>query len=487
MFLRKRFCLGLAAVTVIAGGSPVAAASGGAPAPNTCVVDVAPTAEMPMALNVTLRCAMSGGLTLRANSAQQAGFVGRVSDSGEREVPQETRLWRVPGDPSGIVTARYRFELDAYLDETNNDIDGMRRGGVRALLLGGWLLQPLSSERPLALSIAVDLPAGQNFAAGLPRSEDRYKLQDPVRLAGYTVFGQFEPIVVTVPPPPGEDNAAIHLVLLDANYAATPQQYADWVRQSARAIATYFDGFSSTRTLIVGFPARGRGVQFGRVVPSGGVTMALRLGIDEQARDLYQAWVLIHEMIHTAMPYVVGRGAWFMEGMATYLEPIIRSRVGWKSEDDVWREWIDNMPRGIGALAESGLLSSSGRGATYWGGALFMLLSDIEMRRVSGNKMGLEDCLRAVLRNVGNTTARVTVEGMIEACDKATGGSTMADMARRYVYKATPLDLMALWRDLGVALVDGKIVYDDAAPLASVRKAIVRGMRPPVLVPMGPA
>jgi hypothetical protein len=368
----------------------------------------------------------------------------------------------------------------------------MRRGETRALLLGGWLLQPIASEQPLSLAIAVRLPPGQNFAAGLTQRDGRYLLTGvPVRFAGLTVFGKFAPIRVPVPMPsylaqqPGQ--AHVDLVMLDARYAATQQNYAEWVRQSAQAIATYFDGFSAPQALIVGFPARGAGVQFGRVTPGGGVTIALRLGVDEPARELYQAWVLIHEMIHTAMPYVDGRGTWFMEGMATYLEPVIRSRVGWKSEDEVWREWIDNMPRGVSALSESGLLSSSGRGAIYWGGALFMLLSDIEIRRSTANKLGLEDCLRAILKRGGNTTTRVSLDEMIGSCDAAVGGSAMQELAKRYVYKATPIDLVALWRELGVALVDGKIVYRDDAPLAAIRKVIVRGTRPAQLVPMGPA
>ncbi len=314
----------------------------------------------------------------------------------------------------------------------------------------------------------------------------------PVRFSGYSVFGTFQPQVVAVPPPPSnqaadKNNAHIDVVMLDASYAATPQQYAEWVGQSARAIATYFDGFSSVHTLLVIFPSRGDSIQYGRVVPGGGVTVILRAGTAEKARDLYGEWVLVHEMIHTAAPFVDGNGTWLMEGMATYIEPIIRSRVGWKSEDDVWHEWLANMPRGVSPLAEVGLQKDDSRNAYYWGGGLFMLLSDVEMRRTTGNKYGLEDCLRAVLKNVGNAATRITVPQMIAACDKAVGGTVMADMAKRYVYKATPFDLNALWRDLGVALVNGQIVYDDNAPLAAVRKVIVRGMRGPTLVPMGPA
>src|SRR6185369_2479923 len=254
MIFRKRICWAAAAVLMTAG--PVFAAPGGTPAANSCLVDVAPTADAPMALNVTMRCATSGVLSLRANSRQSASFV-KLTDNAGKVIDEDNRVWKLPADPSGVVTALYRFELDAYLDETNNDMEGMRRGTTRALLLGGWLLQPLANGDGLAVSIAVDLPPGQNFAAGLPQRDSRYVLGEvPVRFAGYSVFGSFEPLVAPVPPPPlkslnadFKSNAHVELVMLDANYTGTRQQYADWVRQSAQAIATYFDGFSSDKTL----------------------------------------------------------------------------------------------------------------------------------------------------------------------------------------------------------------------------------------------
>lgn len=467
------------------------AASVDRPGPDSCMVDVTPSDdEAPMSLQVKFTCAVNGPFALRANNTLAASFVTEFTDRGGRTIQPDGRLWRVSVDGSGMAEATYRFELDAFLDQTNSDRIGMRRGGTRALLLEGWLMQPLGRDRPLKLAIAVKLPAGQRFASGLRRRAGRYVLDDtPVRFAGYSVFGSFEPTRVAVPSPPSDSGVPAHidLVFLDADYTARREQYGAWVQQSARAIATYFDGFSSLQTLIVVFPVRGTDIEFGRVVPGGGVTMMLRAGIGEKARDLYGEWVLIHEMIHTAAPFVEGRGTWLMEGMATYIEPIIRSRVGWKSEDDVWREWLTNMPRGVGALAESGLSANSSHAGYYWGGALFLLLTDIEMRRASDNRYGLEDCLRAILRDGGNAAARTTVPDMIAACDKAVGGTTMRDMAQRYVYRATPVDLMALWRSLGVELVDGKVVYRDDAPLAAIRKVIVRGVRPPVLVPMGPA
>ena len=39
----------------------------------------------------------------------------------------------------------------------------------------------------------------------------------------------------------------------------------------------------------------------------------------------------------------------------------------------------------------------------------------------------------------------------------------------------TPVDLASMWKSLGISQVGGKMVYDDAAPLAGVRRGILSG------------
>ena len=61
------------------------------------------------------------------------------------------------------------------------------------------------------------------------------------------------------------------------------------------------------------------------------------------------------------------------------------------------------------------------------------------------------------------------------ACDRAVGVKVMSELVDRYYRGAQPVDLNALWKELGVALVGGRIALDDNAPLARWRKMIVMG------------
>ena len=166
--------------------------------------------------------------------------------------------------------------------------------------------------------------------------------------------------------------------------------------RTAEAEANYWQGFTAKQALLGVVPvANRRGVGYGRTVSGGGATVMVEVGTDVDRRRLFNDWVLTHELIHTGMPYIRGRGTWLMEGAATYVEPIIRARAGWKTEEEVWREWVENMPQGVEAFS-SGLANASGR-QNYWAGATFMLLADIAIRRASNGAKGLDDCLGGVL------------------------------------------------------------------------------------------
>src|SRR2546429_3128127 len=87
--------------------------------------------------------------------------------------------------------------------------------------------------------------------------------------------------------------------------------------------------------------------------------------------------------------------------MATYVEGVARVQAGNRSEADVWAEEIRQMPRGMPQADDRGLDHTHTWGRTYWGGAMFCLLADVEIRTQTHNRFGLQDALRAVARESG--------------------------------------------------------------------------------------
>jgi predicted metalloprotease with PDZ domain len=93
---------------------------------------------------------------------------------------------------------------------------------------------------------------------------------------------------------------------------------------------------------------------------------------------------------------------WIEEGLATYVEPIARTRAGDLTAQKVWADMMDSMHQGLPQPGDRGLDFTPTWGRAYWGGALFCLLPDIEIRKQTGNRKGLEDAMRGILHAGGN-------------------------------------------------------------------------------------
>jgi hypothetical protein len=311
---------------------------------------------------------------------------------------------------------------------------------------------------------------------------DAWRLGDTwMRFAGYSALGRFTLSELAVPAPgslrPGQAklDGVLRVALLDGVPPEGRADLLDWVRLTAQAESNYWRGFTARQAMLGLVPMQGGPtVGFGRTVPGGGASVMVQVNAQVTKRRLFDQWVLVHELIHTGMPYIDGRGTWLMEGAATYVEPIIRARAGWKTEADVWKEWVEDMPRGAPGFP-MGLANISGPPYVYWTGATVMLLADIGIRRATRGAKGLEDCLGGVLWSGMDAARRASVDDFVRTCDRASQTDVMSGIMQQHFTKQQPVDLDALWKELGVSLAGGKIVLDDTAPAAQWRKMIVPG------------
>jgi hypothetical protein len=214
----------------------------------------------------------------------------------------------------------------------------------------------------------------------------------------------------------------------------------------------------------------GPGTAHGGPVPE----IRLRLGVDSTRDDLDRDWVLVHELVHLGFPSVARRHHWMEEGLATYVEPIARARLGALPAEAVWTDLVNGLPKGLPAEGDQGLDRTPTWGRTYWGGALFWLLADVELRERTGNRAGLEVALRAIVRRGGTIGRDWSAEEVIAVGDAATGQGVLRELYDRMALHPAPLDLASLWRRLGVLPGKGPAGFDRGAPLAAVREAITR-------------
>jgi hypothetical protein len=246
-----------------------------------------------------------------------------------------------------------------------------------------------------------------------------------------------------------------------------------WIRRSAGIVAGYYGHFPSARLTVRVIAEPGDGVHGGKSFANPEAFIQVRLGREVSEAQLLADWVLVHEMTHLALPDTGEAHAWLSEGLATYVEGVARVQAGNRSEADLWAEEIRQMPRGLPQPGDRGLDHTHTWGRTYWGGAMFCLLADVEIHRQSHNRLGLQDALRAIATESGGLAADWPIEHVLRTGDRAVGATTLEDLYARM--KDTPVtpDLMTLWRELGIQPEDSSVRLSDSAPLAEVRRAIM--------------
>jgi hypothetical protein len=251
-----------------------------------------------------------------------------------------------------------------------------------------------------------------------------------------------------------------------------------WISDGARGIVAYFGKFPVAHYRLVIRPVPGEtGVLGGTTWAAGGAHTRILVGEHTRVADLGRDWVLTHEMVHTAFPDQPPSHHWIEEGTATYIEPIARLWAGTMSVTEVWADLAGGLPKGLPADGDRGLDRTHTWGRTYWGGALFCLLADIEIRERTRGSRGLVDAMRGILAAGGNDQVDWTIERTLREGDKAIGVPVLQELYRKMKDAPVAPDLNAIWRSLGVKLQRGKVELDDTAPKAAIRRAITT--RPP--------
>ena len=245
----------------------------------------------------------------------------------------------------------------------------------------------------------------------------------------------------------------------------------NWVRESAGAVAGFYGRFPVTTTRLLVTPRPGSGVGGGRTWAEDGGLIRIRVGESTTPAGYAKDWVLVHEMTHLALPALPDDQEWLEEGLATYVEPLARAQAGGLSDEDVWSGMVDGMPKGLPQPGDRGLDRTHTWGRTYWGGALFCLLADLEIRRRTGNARGLQDALRAILAS-GSMETSSGIGPVLATGDRAVGVPVLEELYTRQKDRPETTDLDALWRRLGVIPAGSTVRFDEEAPEAALRRSL---------------
>lgn len=275
----------------------------------------------------------------------------------------------------------------------------------------------------------------------------------------------------------GEDfragDATIRLVFADGAPGLNKDQLRRWVGQGAEAIQAYFGTFPAKQygLLVVAQPGRriGSATSWGH----NGAVVRINVGTEVTQTQFDNDWVMTHEMMHSALPFLPYRALWVQEGAATYLEPIARALAGHGPSDAVWKQALDGMPKGLASPSEGGMDGTTRWGRLYWGGATFWLNAEMAIYRATDGAKSLRGALSAIAPHFGGNGTFSQPEAVMDVGDGHLGQAILRPLYDSYSGEHVDPQLRQRFADLGVAMgPDEELRYDDRAALAQLRRNI---------------
>jgi hypothetical protein len=377
--------------------------------------------------------------------------------------------WLVPCRAGCRV--RYRFAL-AEAALALRDVDtAIASGNVLFAPPSMWLLHPQAAPKNAQFELHVEPGPNAHFVTAFQPAPggvaNTYRAAaNVIDDAGFTAFG---PLQVSEVP---AGDTTVQLGVAPEGLGLTAEQSRAWISASAGAVANYYHGHLPARhTLVLLMKGSGDNTR-GETLGGGGPAVLVRASDLVTPNTTRDDWVVTHELLHANFPDIGREHAWLSEGLAVYLEPVARSRVDLVSEKKFWRDLIDGLPQGLPEAGDQGLENTHTWGRTYWGGALFCLVADVTLREQTGNHFSLDDVLLAIGKTGANDETFWDIQQVLDAGDRATGTRVLQDLYAKLAQKPGKVELASLFARLGVRAQGDSVVFDDAAPLAKIRRSI---------------
>lgn len=265
----------------------------------------------------------------------------------------------------------------------------------------------------------------------------------------------------------------IHVTFSPGERDLSPQALNDWISRAHSAIVAYYGRFPVPQlNLQVSFSPGRSGVSRGKTWGYNGALIRIMVGQHTTQAELDDDWMLVHEMVHLALPSVGDEQHWLEEGSATYIEPIARCLIRNLTPERVWGDMFRDMHQGVPKPGDRGLDFTQTWASTYWGGGLYCLLADIDIRKRTKGTKGLQQAMQGILQAGGNILTDWPIHRVLKTGDQATGVDSLQSLYDRMGRNYLEVDLPTLWQQLGVMRDNGRVAFEDNQPLAFARRAI---------------
>ena len=374
----------------------------------------------------------------------------------------------------------YDVALGRIADRRERDV-GARAGSDLVVSPTQWLL---AGDGDAPAEVTLHLPAGYTFSTPWHRLPDadgarRYRIpRTPDDWSASIAVGRFAERDVRAA------GGVLHVATLGGMDSEQVEKMTRWMETVARANVTAYGRLplDEIQVMLIRSDARRGAVGFGQSTRGQGQALAIFVDPRRPFEELRDDWTAVHELAHAAHPSLGDAGSWLAEGLASYWQNVLRARAGLITPEEAWLKLDAGFGRGRTAPEADKALHDvtadmhehGNYMRVYWAGAAYWLAVDLELRRTSGGALSV-DAAMSKFRDC--CLARMlpwTPQAFTAKLDELVGTDVFGKRWREFDAQRGFPDVDASFRALGIVKENGALRYDDSAPDAAVRRAIMR-------------
>ncbi len=349
-------------------------------------------------LQVSLCLDRAAALRRFAGDASAPSKVEGVGRSGEGRVQRDGDGWSARDWRAGECL---RWRVDPGRIAAREDRGRRTTPDAAITDPGGWLLMADGVD---TADVRVRLPRG--IALSVPwtplpsdAATRRYRIaRTPPDWLARAAIGRLDEATLDVA------GGRLHVALAGGLDAAPRERLLAWLRRVGTAATTASGALPlpDVQVLVVPVGTPRDAVVFGQSTRGQGNGLTLFVDPAHAASAFERDWIAIHELSHLFHPHLGARGAWLAEGLATYLQNVLRARAGLLTPAQAWAELDDGFARGrrdtpddaTTTLEQASLAMEREHGFSrvYWSGTAYWLGIDLELRRAQ--RPGVDEVLR---------------------------------------------------------------------------------------------
>ncbi|MEO1034128.1 MAG: hypothetical protein AAFX44_01085 [Pseudomonadota bacterium] len=348
-----------------------------------------------------------------------------------------------------------------------------------------WLLRV--DESAADATVDVRLPPDMQISTPwqpMRGSERRFHLQrGDVSGTPYVAFGRFRTVRVPV------RDGTLRVAYFGAEADTSLMRLTTWLASAMHNIESRFDALVVAEPQVMLFETRSRAgdspVPFGLVTRTFGPAVRFWVDSRRSVAELNADWTATHEFSHLLLPRV--RDRWIGEGFASYLQNLLMASGGAYSDERAWQMLHAGFGRGAAALPNVAPAESSRRRGglmkMYWAGAALALMADVEIRMRTENAVSLPDVFARYTWRQTPENVPISARELLTALDAEAGSPVLMPLYERYAGRPGFPDVAPLLERLGVTVIGDRVVFDDTAELAPLRKTLWRRPLSPQTLP----